>query len=310
MSRLRKTAISRHGDLGLTHPKSVSQHDLVVRLLIGPAACIQLGAALFEIAGRNPDIPQPVPRILADGARQRNRGPGDARQHQKRQHRRRRGPDRPHRSRGAFGMRRRGIYHLRNHRADWGAASAETAPPVLSLYHPTVSRSPSSNGVTARNPNSRSARDTSRHRRGCPFGFVVSHTMPPLVPHRLGHRRRRLPDADFDSRPEIHRLRFAVPLRGQQDAFRRVFHIQKFPRRAAVAPQHDLVRARLPRLHELADHRWNHVPVLQIEVVPRPVEIHRQQEDRIQPILLAVRLALDHERLLGDPVRRAVTGSG
>ena len=41
-----------------------------------------------------------------------------------------------------------------------------------------------------------------------------------------------------------------------------------------------------------------------IEVVVRPVEIHRQQMDGVEPVLLAVRLPLHEQHLLGDAVRR------
>ena len=39
-----------------------------------------------------------------------------------------------------------------------------------------------------------------------------------------------------------------------------------------------------------------------IEVIARPVEVHRQQKDRVHGVLLAVGLALDKQRLLGDTV--------
>ena len=42
---------------------------------------------------------------------------------------------------------------------------------------------------------------------------------------------------------------------------------------------------------------------LGIEVITRPIEIHRQKIDRIRTILLAVRLALDEQHLLSNPVR-------
>jgi hypothetical protein len=41
---------------------------------------------------------------------------------------------------------------------------------------------PSRKGVRASNPNSSFARDVSSLRRGCPFGFEVSHTMSPSNP--------------------------------------------------------------------------------------------------------------------------------
>src|SRR5262245_23646857 len=49
----------------------------------------------------------------------------------------------------------------------------------VALYHAIVRRNPSSKGVVARKPNRRSARPTSRRRRGCPLGLLVSHTISP-----------------------------------------------------------------------------------------------------------------------------------
>ena len=43
---------------------------------------------------------------------------------------------------------------------------------------------------------------------------------------------------------------------------------------------------------------------LEVEVVARPVQVRRQQEDRVQAVLLAVGLRADEDRLLGDAVRR------
>jgi hypothetical protein len=43
---------------------------------------------------------------------------------------------------------------------------------------------------------------------------------------------------------------------------------------------------------------------LRIVVVPGAVEVHRQQVDRVEPVLLAVGLCLDEQHLLGDAVRR------
>ena len=52
-------------------------------------------------------------------------------------------------------------------------------------YHSTVFRSPSSSEVFARKPNSRSARVTSRRRRGWPSGCVVSQMSSPSNPVSL-----------------------------------------------------------------------------------------------------------------------------
>ena len=43
---------------------------------------------------------------------------------------------------------------------------------------------------------------------------------------------------------------------------------------------------------------------LEVEVVPRPVQVRGQQEDRVETVLLAVRLRADENGLLRDAVRR------
>src|SRR5207247_3722357 len=52
----------------------------------------------------------------------------------------------------------------------------------FSLYHSSVRRRPARRSVFATNPNARVARLVSRHRRGCPLGFEVSHTIRPRKP--------------------------------------------------------------------------------------------------------------------------------
>src|ERR1700722_8692080 len=49
-------------------------------------------------------------------------------------------------------------------------------------YQSIVLRRPASNDVAARNPNSLSARLTSRRRRGWPFGWFVSQMILPVKP--------------------------------------------------------------------------------------------------------------------------------
>ena len=47
--------------------------------------------------------------------------------------------------------------------------------------------------------------------------------------------------------------------------------------------------------------RGNHVRGLGVKVVARTVQVHGEQKDRVEPILLAVRLALDQQHLFGEP---------
>src|ERR1039458_7211640 len=60
----------------------------------------------------------------------------------------------------------------------------EVAISVASMleYDSTVCLIPSSSPILARKPNSASAREISKRRRGCPSGFVKSHSTSPSKP--------------------------------------------------------------------------------------------------------------------------------
>src|SRR6266849_3621112 len=68
--------------------------------------------------------------------------------------------------------------------------------------HWIVCRSPSRKDVFARQPNSFSAREVSRQRRGCPSGFVASHRTGPSKPisERICSSRSRMPISSPDPR--------------------------------------------------------------------------------------------------------------
>ena len=57
-------------------------------------------------------------------------------------------------------------------------------------------------------------------------------------------------------------------------------------------------------LQAFADQRRDHVAGLQVEVVAWAVEVHRQQEDGVEAVLLAVGFALHQHHLLGQAVGR------
>ena len=52
------------------------------------------------------------------------------------------------------------------------------------------------------------------------------------------------------------------------------------------------------------DHRRDHVRVLEVEVVARPVEVGHHRGARIEVVLAAIRVAEDEQHLLGQPVGR------
>ena len=119
---------------------------------------------------------------------------------------------------------------------------------------------------------------------------------------RLSVRLRRVPpDASLESRhardelgevadrdllagAEVHRLGRVVAIRREHEPLDAVVDVEELARRRAVAPEHDLLR----RVDHLADQIRDHVRVRRVEAVARPVEIRRQQEDRVEPVLLPV----------------------
>ncbi len=54
----------------------------------------------------------------------------------------------------------------------------------------------------------------------------------------------------------------------------------------------------------LPDQGRDHVRTGRVEVITRTIKVHRQQEDRVVPILLAVSLRLHQQHFLCQPVRR------
>ena len=58
-----------------------------------------------------------------------------------------------------------------------------------------------------------------------------------------------------------------------------------------------------PRLDAFSNQRRDHVRGFGIEIVPRTVQVHGQQKDGIEAVLLSISLGLDGENLLGDSVR-------
>jgi len=62
----------------------------------------------------------------------------------------------------------------------------------------------------------------------------------------------------------------------------------------------------LTRLHALADQRRDDVRRVWLEIVARAIQIDRQQEDAVEAILLAIRLALHQQHLF----RQAIGGVG
>ena len=119
---------------------------------------------------------------------------------------------------------------------------------------------------------------------------------------QLGDQGRQLADRDLEAGAEVHRPGVVVALGGQQDAPRGVLHVEELARGPSVTPDDDLVGAGSLGVQQAADERGHHVRALGVEVIARPVEIHHEQVDRVEPILGTIRLPLDQHHLLGQAV--------
>ena len=158
-------------------------------------------------------------------------------------------------------------------------------------------------GATSRrgSRSSSRARVASSCRRGWPFGIDVSQTISPSKPVSSAIELGELADRRLDAGAEVHRLR------RRRSARRRAAGPRRSRRRRGTrgsASRRPRGRPRPVALDHLPDQRRDHVRRLEVEVVARAVEVRRQQEDRVEAVLLAVGLRADEHRLLRDAVRR------
>src|SRR3954447_8058276 len=113
---------------------------------------------------------------------------------------------------------------------------------------------------------------------------VVPHDLA-LEPAELVDRLGEVADARLHARPDVHRLRRIELLGGKDHRPRGVVAVEELAGRAARAPQRHVLLAAVARLHELADHRGDHVRVLEIEVVLRPVEVGHHGHAGVEVVL-------------------------
>src|SRR4051812_34818389 len=115
-----------------------------------------------------------------------------------------------------------------------------------------------------------------RHRR-------VPGDLPPEADD-VGDELRELADRDLLARAEVHGLGSVVALGCEHDALDAVLDVEELARWRAVAPEHHffLTGAHLP------DEVGDHMRVGLVEVVAWPVEVGRQQEDRVEAVLLSI----------------------
>src|SRR5439155_20468467 len=103
---------------------------------------------------------------------------------------------------------------------------------------------------------------------------------------------------------EVDGIRAVVPIGRENDAFSRIVNVEKLTRGATGATDLDVRTILLARVHALLDYRGYDVRALGVEIVARAVKVNGQQVDRVETVLRAVRLSLDQQHLLCEPVRR------
>ena len=78
-----------------------------------------------------------------------------------------------------------------------------------------------------------------------------------------------------------------MALRRQQDGVGTILHIKKLPGGASVSPTGDLRGSALYGFRAFADQRRDDVRSLQIKVIPRTIQIDREQKNGVETVLFA-----------------------
>ena len=120
----------------------------------------------------------------------------------------------------------------------------EVAGRARPSYQSIVARRPSSNDVRASKPKRSRARLVSSARRGWPSGLVASQRISPSKPVSSDDQLDQLADRDLPPDAEVDRLRAVVALGGEDDPLGGVVDVEELARRAARAPDLDVVVAR------------------------------------------------------------------
>src|SRR5208337_2376375 len=105
---------------------------------------------------------------------------------------------------------------------------------------------------------------------------------------------------------EINQRRFVVNLSSPQHPFSNVASINKISRRASRTPELDATPSIVCGFNKLADERWNHMRIVQIEVVIGTVDIPRDRHNDGEVILLPVGERLNMEHAFSERIGRAV----
>jgi len=141
------------------------------------------------------------------------------------------------------------------------------------------------------------------HAAGLAVGFGGVPDDAALKAGQFHDERHEVADGDFETGADIDGIGFVVFLCRKHNRFGRVLDVEKLACGGAGPPDHDFLYASLLRVHALFDQGGDDMGGAGIEVVAGTIEIDGQEEDRIEPVLLAVRLGLDKHHLLGQAVR-------
>jgi hypothetical protein len=108
----------------------------------------------------------------------------------------------------------------------------------------------------------------------------------------------KITNLDLLSAAQVDRFRRVVSLRRQDDPFSAILDIEEFPGCVPCAPKYDL--RILPSLgfHHLSEQRWDHVRILEIEIIPWAIEINGNEDNGIEAILASIRIRLNELVLL------------
>ena len=120
----------------------------------------------------------------------------------------------------------------------------------------------------------------------------------------LGDEMGQFRNADLFTAAQVYRIRSVIPFQCCDDPFGTIPREQELTRGLAGAPHDNFVVAGVDRFDALADERRNDVRRARVEIVARPIQVGRQQVDGVEAVLLAVRLRLDEQHLLGQAIRR------
>jgi len=115
-----------------------------------------------------------------------------------------------------------------------------------------------------------------------------------FVPHDLPDQLRQLLDGDVLPHAHVDEV-LSVPARievfeQEDESIREVVHEEELPARCSGPPKLHRGTALRLGLGELADHGWQHVRRLQVEVVPGTVEVGGHGRDEVRAVLPVVGL--------------------